>query len=99
MKTKVMIYNSLILSHLNFNILAWGYKCDRVIKLQKKALRIIKVSKYNAHTDPLFKKLKLLKVADILKIKELKLYYKFKHNTLPVYLQNLPFSPNSSIHN
>ncbi len=35
-KTKIMIYNSLILSHLNFGILTWRFQCDRVIKPQKK---------------------------------------------------------------
>ncbi len=28
MKTKVLIYNSLIVSHLNLCILAWDYQCD-----------------------------------------------------------------------
>ena len=32
-KAKLHIYNSLILSHLNFGILAWGYQCDRIFKL------------------------------------------------------------------
>ncbi len=36
MKPKLLIYNSLIVSHLNLCTLAWGYQCDRVIKLQKK---------------------------------------------------------------
>ncbi len=36
LKTKLLIYNSLILSHLNFGILAWGYQCERITKLQKK---------------------------------------------------------------
>ncbi len=65
LNVKVLIYNSLILSHLNFCILAWGYKCDRIIKVQKKIVRILSLSKYNAHTDPLFKTHKLLKVQDI----------------------------------
>ncbi len=34
-QTKVLIYNSLILSHLNFAILLWGLKCDKIFKLQK----------------------------------------------------------------
>ncbi len=32
-KVKTIIYNSLILSHIN--ILAWGNTCDRITKLQK----------------------------------------------------------------
>ncbi len=37
-QAKLHIYNSLILSHLNFGILAWGYHCNRIYKLQKKIL-------------------------------------------------------------
>ena len=98
LKTKVLIYNSLILSYLNYAILAWGYQCERITKLQKKAIQIINLSKYNAHTEPLFKELTLLKVTDILKLQELKFYYKYKNNKLPHYLQSLPFSYNIDIH-
>ena len=93
-----MLYNSLILSHLNYGILAWGYKSERIAKLQKKAIRIISLSKYNAHTEPLFKSLNLLKISDILKMQELKYYYKYKHDSLPVYLQKIPFTLNRDIH-
>ncbi len=46
-KVKTVIYNSLILSHIHLGILAWSYKCDRITKLQKRAVRIISISKYN----------------------------------------------------
>ena len=98
LKTKVLLYNSLILSHLNFGILAWGYECVRIAKLQKKAVRIITLSKYNAHSEPILKKLKLLKVEDILRLQELKFYYKLKNNKLPHYLQSLPIKPNTDTH-
>ena len=78
---KLILYNSLILPHLNYGIMTWGYKCDRINKLQKKAIRIVSLSKYNAHTEPIFKRLQLIKVADILKIQELKFYYRFMHIT------------------
>ncbi len=29
---KILLYNSLILSHLNFDILTWGYKCEKLTK-------------------------------------------------------------------
>ena len=95
---KLILYNSLILPHLNYGIMTWGYKCDRINKLQKKAIRIVSLSKYNAHTQPIFKRLHLLKVADILKIQELKFYYRFMHNTLPQYLQRIAFNQNCTIH-
>ncbi len=64
--TKVLLYSSLILSHLNFAILVWGYECEGIIKLQTIAIRIRSLRKYNAHTEPIVKTLKLLKVKDIL---------------------------------
>ncbi len=84
---RIMLYNSMIGSHKKYCILAWGYEQSRIFKLQKKAMRIINVSKYNAHTDPLFKNGKLLKIEDILKLNELKFYYKFENGSLPNYLK------------
>ncbi len=82
---KLTLYNSLILSHINYCLLIWGYENESVTKLQKKAVRIITLSKYNAHTEPIFKKLKLLKVEDILKLQQLKIYFKYTNNMLPWY--------------
>ena len=48
------MYNSFILSSLNYGILVWGYNTDRLFKLQKRAVRVISKSKFNARTDPLF---------------------------------------------
>ncbi len=39
--------------------------------------------------------MKLLKISDILKLEELKFYYKYKNNKLPHYLQALPFQINT----
>ena len=61
-----MIYNSLILCHLNYGILLWGAQHnanDKLHKLQKKAIRIITSSNFLAHSEPIFKQLHLLKGA------------------------------------
>ena len=84
-----MLYNSLVLPHLQYSILTWGFKASRLEKLQKRALRIITRSKYNAHTEPLFKKQNLLKLNDLFESNVLKLYYKFKKNILPYYIINM----------
>ena len=34
---KIMLYNSLILPHINYCIMAWGYKGSRLLKIQKKS--------------------------------------------------------------
>ena len=83
------IYNSMFLPHINYCILAWGYNHQRIFKIQKKVVRIISLSKYNAHTDPLFKHLKLLKMKDIHQIQQLKFYHKLIKNQTPKYFTSL----------
>lgn len=98
LQSKLHIYNSLILCYINIGILSWGYRCERIAKLQKRAVRIINLSKYNAHTEPIFKQFKLLKIHDILRLQELKFFFRYKHGQLPSYLLDLPFHPNSDTH-
>ena len=96
---RLMLYNALILPHLNYCVTAWGYQCNRIIKLQKKAIHTVMISSFNAHTETFFKNLKLLKIQDILTIQTLKIYHKFRNNKLPYYIQNWPLFQNSNIHN
>ena len=84
-----ILYNSLILPHLQYCILSWSFKSDRIFKLQKRAVRIITCSKYNDHTEPLLKTLNLPKIEDIMKTKALKLYYRYKKNELPKYFESM----------
>ena len=55
----------------------------------KKYIRIIGLKKYNAHTEPLFKSFKLLKIADIFKLQQLKFYFSLINNKQPGYFNNL----------
>ena len=84
-----IIYNSLILPHLNFGILLWGHNSKRIFRLQKWAVRNVTSSKYNAHTDPIFQKLKLLKLHDIRNLSYLKFHYKYTKNELPKYFDHM----------
>ena len=95
---RLLIYNSLIASHLQYGILVWGYDMGRLVKLQKRPIRTLTRSKYNAHTEPLFKSANLLKLNDMLKLNELKFYFKFVKKCLPTSLQNLPLNLNYTIH-
>ena len=83
------IYNSLILPHLQYSVLSWGFKMGQLDKLQKRAVPIISNSRSNSHTDPLYKKLNLLKLKDLFELNVLKLFYKYKNNTLPFYISNM----------
>ena len=62
-----------------------GYSSNSSGKLQKKAIRLITNSKYIAHTNPLFKRLQMLKIVDIFKIRVLKFYYNLYNGLLPAY--------------
>ena len=79
----ITIYNTLILSHLNYCLLSWGANSDSLFGLQKKAVRVITLNHYKAHTDPIFKTIQLLKLKDLYKLKILKLYYNMINNKLP----------------
>ena len=86
------LYTSLILCHLNYGVLLWGPKLrvnDKLHILQKKAVRIITSSSYFAHSEPLFKQLRLLKTCDIYKCQLLKFIFKLTHKQLPHYFEQL----------
>ena len=48
-------YFSMVQSRMMYCILTWGFDNYRIEKLQKIFVRIISSSKYNAHSEPLFK--------------------------------------------
>jgi len=93
-----ILYNSLIFPHLNYGILVWGNSANKLLKLQKKAIRVVANVKYNAHTQPLFKKLGLLTVTDILELQDLKFLYKLENGSLPTYFTSTMFKRQSQIH-
>ena len=88
--TLKLIYDSLINCRIKYGILLWG-ACPgikRILLLQKRAVRAIAKAKYNAHCNPIFKSIEILKIEDERKLQELIVYYKYKHNILPHYFQN-----------
>ena len=94
------LYNTLILPHLNYCLLTWGSQTVRIFKLQKKALRIICLSKYNAHTEPIFKMLHILKLDDLYKYRMLKFYFKLVKSSSPFYFVNvLDSQPRQTLQN
>ena len=63
-------------------------------------MRIITCSKYNAHTDPIFKSLNLLKIQDIFNLSLLKFIFKLENDMLPVYFYSMFISdPVTHSHN
>ena len=84
-----LMYSSLILSHLQFAITSWGFEWERLSKLQKRAIRIMTNSKYNAQTDPLIKSLNLLKIKNIFDVQCMKFWCKFVNNNVPTHFDSI----------
>ncbi len=51
---RMIRYDPLIRSSLNYGTLAWDYICERRTKLHKDIVIILRLSKYNTYTEPIF---------------------------------------------
>lgn len=62
-----IVYFSYIHSYINYGILVWGNDPNviRILKLQKKAVRLINGSEGRAHCKPIFRKLGILTVTSL----------------------------------
>ena len=98
----VTIYNTLVLPHFHYCLLLWGSVVKEnhsLHQLQKKALRIITNSDYLAHTEPICKKLRILKITDMFSVALWKFYYKLMNNKLPEYFSFMkPVLPTATEH-
>lgn len=93
------IYNALILPHLNYSLLAWGYgNTNRIFKLQKRAIRIICNARHKSHTQQLFASLNLLTIDDIFLRLQLKFYYQLQHQSLPAYFDSFSVQRHEDVH-
>ena len=93
-----IIYVSLIQSNLNYALMAWGFNCGRLKKIQKKAIRIICGSKYLGHSTPLMKQIGILRLEDMFKLNMLKWYFKYTHKQLPKYFLEYEIRSQGEIH-
>ena len=80
------LYYSLIYPYFQYCIIVWGStyptNLNRLILLQKRTVRIVNKKPFDAHTDPLFRDLKFLKIVDIYSLHLGKLMYSYNNNIL-----------------
>ncbi len=95
------LYCTLILPYITYGIILWGNAnkqyLDRILKLQKRAVRIISNSSYLCHTKPLFERFNLLNIDDLYKKECCTFMYKYNNNMLPKSFDNM-FTNMESIH-
>jgi len=81
------VHHSLIYPYITYGTLLWScchsMYLRRLVILQKKAIGTVSKSNYNAHTEPLFKKLQILKLKDICTFQLSKIMYSFINISLP----------------
>ena len=92
-KHLLLLYNSLFLSHVNYCCFiysnTYSTNINEVEKLQKRAVRIVDGQARLAHTAPIFKKLKLLRLIDIGHQQMLLLLHRKLQDNLPTLIDQL----------
>lgn len=95
------LYYSMIHPYLEYCNVVWAStypsNLHRIILLQKRVIRILNKSKFDAHTDPIFKKFSLLKLSDICLLQLGKFMYSYNNSLLPKRFDNM-FVLNNQIH-
>ena len=95
------LYSSLVLPYLNYGLLAWGNAhqtiLDKLLLLQKKAIRIICQAGFRTHTDPLFYEKKILKIKDLYFFQLGQFMYNYTCDLLPDIFKSM-FLKNRSFH-
>ena len=96
-----VLYYSLVYPYFFYCNIVWAstYKTNLVclVKLQKRVVRIIDKSHFNAHSDPIFKKLGILKFHDLNLLQLGQFMFSYQIRNLPPKLAN-KFTLNSQIH-
>ena len=96
------LYYTLIHSYFNYGCLLWGNAKRKHLKMletiQKKAVRIISKSSYNAPTTESFKRLSILKLSDVYRLQISQYMYAFSHNELLLPSLNHFFTLNNSVY-
>lgn len=87
-KNLKLMYFAYIQSHLNYCVnifsMCTAETINPLIKLQKKAIRIISGSAYNAHSAPIFKNENILPFKQLIDYEILKFMFCFKNGKLPI---------------
>ena len=81
----ISMYNSFVLSKLNYCLEVWGNSADthlnKLLLFQKKILRIIYQTHYLAPSQPLFEKSQIFKITELYRSKILILAHKMYHSS------------------
>ena len=93
LETVQMMYKSLIEPYFKYCCPTWGSasstNLQRLQSLQNRAARIVTDSLYDAHSEPLIKKLGWLTIKQLIDTEIVQIVYKALHNEAPKYIKEL----------
>ncbi len=92
------IYTTASFNGIRYTEIWCGFWNTKNIQITKGAIRILTNSKYNAHTEPLFKQHKILTVNDLFTLKIAKFYFKYCNGEVPDYLKAYRIVPQGHLH-
>jgi len=101
-KSLTLLYFALFHCHLIYANIIWSISdtssIHKIFKMQKNAIRIISGSSYNAHTEPIFKRLEILPLPDLITFSQLQLMHRYVNNLLPnLFLGKWEYTANRNI--
>jgi hypothetical protein len=87
------VYYALFHSNLIYCIQVWSSTANsnisHITTMQKKAIRLILNQKYNAHSEPLFKKLEILPLPQLISFFNLQFMQQYTQGFLPISFNNV----------
>ena len=87
------LYYSLIHPHISYCLLAWGNANTNILNkntiLQQRAIIIIDQAHYNSQSEPIFKKLNILKISDQYQLDVVLFMNKFQNRKLPTSFHDM----------
>ena len=100
-RSLLTLYYSIVYPYIQYCNIVWAStypnNLRRINILQKRAIRVINKSKFDAHTDPLFKNCCILKVNDIFLLQLGNFMYSYRNGLLPEKFNGM-FQSNNQIH-
>ena len=97
----ITLYYTLIYPYLYYANIVWANnyttRLENILRIQKKAIRIITYSPYNSPSLPLFKKLKILNINQINDLHISLFMFDIHNNDLPLLFNEL-FKANRNVH-
>ena len=101
--SRKILYHSFFHSYLSYGVMLWGpstsaWYQNKLLILQKKAMRIIKNVPYNTpNTDAIFQELRILKLEQFIDLEIAKLMYKVAQGIIPKAIKDI-FVLNRPLH-